>query len=571
MSYDFSTAPGIVPSSFSRTQDGATLTALGATMALGTASGTNGIYAQMRFDTTALRDKDILVDLQFRAVAATAGSNAYGFELWAVDYGTAPTLTTADYAKAISNGDLASPFKNYAVRIGELIPAGPIVAGDVFTLEVPPRFVNCEGIYSGYTDLEIRPAVSGVPAAAHTAVLHSLTAATAADRPSLVGISMTENELLAEGNGYREDMDPAEYVIAVGMQPSARCWVKPVHILPRTDGDMGYSADNLMSAQTHSSRATSAHMVPGPVSAGGSINLELTPEVWAVLLRGMCKLYSTTSLGGGRYKHVFRIAKAGDLKRYTVYQREADWSHKIFPDVVLSSLNLNITPGGLIQLGVSLPAIFPISYSEVDAGGATAPFLLSSLAARDENPPLSFVGVEAEITTPSGMVFNAEHMSNIGVSLAQDVGGKPGFNRKRHGSGHTFGGVGAAFNFSAYTENELLMREHFGLDSATEYPYVCGKEVNFHDAEVRLWGPEGDYLQGYVIKFPRFATATVNRPIPAGGQVMTSVQAAGLHSDTVEGSFELEYYTTEPASFFDPSTDYLEILPGGYAYNSRIS
>lgn len=565
--YDFTAAPGVSPSSQSRVSNGVTLSALGAAIVLGTNTGANGYYGQFRFDLTAAGQYEQFMDLRFRVVAATVGSIAIGFDLYAVDYGTVPTLSTADYGVAINNGDLSTG-RGYSVKLGTLIPAGAIAEGDVFELSIPARFAQVAG--AGLTDLEIRPSVDGVPAAAHTVVLYGPSAADDADKPSLRGVTYTENEQLAE-NSYREVANGREHFVAIGLESKKGVAVKPNIILPITSGYMDDSSDNIMSGQKTRNRSLSGSMVVGPIAASGSFQMELQPNLWHVMLRSLMKLVSVTDLGGGVYKKVFQVGKAGDLKTFTLTQRKADWSHQVFPGVMMSGLSLQAQFGAIVGMGIDLQGRFPWHYDEPSAGGADMPHILAADAAGDTAPPMSFQGVSLQVTSSSGAVLTGHHIPEFGVSFAQGLEPRVQLDGKRHFGPQMVGGFGATFDFPMYFESEVMLREHLGVDNITDWPYVAGRKVNFHSAEFEFAGAEGSAVQSFKIIVPKFATASYSAPVPADGNIMCNVSAAAFHDSSTEGSVQVEIISTDPESSYEGLTDYIYVQPVGYAFDSLLA
>lgn len=477
-------------------------------------------------------------------------------------FGNPASIATADYGK-VANTDLPLSDDDYRVKLGTLFPAGVAVGPDVTSSVRIPSF-----LFAGQTHvmLQIRPDVVGVPGANDSVTIHSPTAATAGDRPTLAVEYAPIEDIDDPEVGFYTLQTGADSFMAIGLEGSPGVAVKPNLILEVVDMDLQPRPSNIMSPARNRSRVMPSRMATGRVRPMGSASIVLTPGVWYPLLRSQYKLVSSTDEGlisGVQvYEHTFEVAKAKDTLTMTVLTKRGDF-YEIYAGTRVANMNWGFSQDEAVQMSFDMMAKSYYMYDENAAGGPNLDYIMAADAQEDDpdNEFFSFINTYA---TVDGNEKIAEGVRSINLGIGQNVFEKTGFSRRRSVQGHYVGSASASISIESYFESDTALRNALGL-ARHEYPLAPDRELIYKDWEVRLESPQyhelGQQVQGITIKMPRVIFGDNQVDNPRDAAIMVIQNGAALIDENIGTNIQIVVRCQHPASFFEPSTDLITVLP----------
>jgi hypothetical protein len=534
--------------------DGATVTANEATLAIGGAAPAD--HAHIRFNSTSgtvVPDDETIVSAQLTVKVQAQGATPINLDVWASEFGAAVAI--GDYNISATNTGIADGnAAGYRVKLKQIIGTTAVV-DDTGTIVVPSRFVNTAStVNAGFSDFEIRPGTGYVAGASAVTTIHGAAAVTAADKPTLVVITMTDAELAVE-NTYRRQAVGVDSWLAFAQETDPGTPVKGEVFLDVLDTNLDAYTETLRSQSLSRQRARPRKLAIGRSGAGGSFNFHLTPEKWVQVLPGILKLEGTT--GSDPYAHEFKVAQMEDVKTYTFIQKVGD-IRKVFPGAMIDSLTITAALDRPVNGSMSCQARDQFTYPGQDDGEDNE-YILSSTAAYDstDNSILSFVGAQVAFDD----VEDRGLIQNFDITFRQNVRERRGLNRKRAVTSHYPLGFEVEVSFTMYFENELQLRKFEGV-SAKNGPYKPGKEILFQELLFEMEGAAGATTQNISILIPKLLYETVRVPVPGEDAIMLECTGIAAYDDVTELSNVVVTVTnSEPASVFDPSTDTITVLP----------
>jgi len=482
--------------------------------------------------------------------------------VYGASFTTPASIVAGDYGK-VANTQIAKTDDDYRVKLGVLYPAGVAVGSGVSSDIRIPSFLFSK---SSHVMLQIRPDVVGVPGANDAVTIHSPTAASTADRPTLTVEYGTLADIDDPESGFYTLQTGADSFIAFGLEGNPGVAVKPNLILEAVEMDLQPRPSNIMSPARNRSRIMPSRMAVGRVRPMGSATIVVTPGVWFPLLRSQYKLVSTTDEGlisGVQvYEHTFEVAKAKDTLTMTVLMKRGDF-YEIYAGTRVANMNWAFAQDDAVQLSFDMMAKSYYMYDENSAGGPSLEYIMASDAQEDDpdNEFFSFINTYA---TVDGDEKIAECTRTINLGIGQNVYEKTGFSRRRSVQGHYVGAASASISIESYFESDRALRNALGL-KVHEYPLAPNRELIYNDWQIKLNSPKyydlDQQIQGITISMPRvmFGDNTVDNPRDAA--IMVIQNGAALIEESTGTNVQVIVRCQHPASFFDPQTELITVLP----------
>jgi len=546
----------------------AAIVAPATTWVIGDNTSTNGNHACFSFTdstwaTLASSDDGVVKDAEFFIKIETGNTPSGGFDLWAAKFATPGTIAFAtDYGGAENN---QVPINNnaYRMKIHKIVTGGvALTTGQVISCKIPSM------LFAGQSHvmLQIRPDVTGVPAADHEITIHSPTAATTGDRPRLAVTYGTKTDYLDPASGFRTTKSGAESFMAIGVEANPGVPVKPNIILEAIDPTMTPVPQQVVSPARNRSRISPSKMSPGRIRVSGGASIVITPERWFPLLLTQYKLASTTDEGpidGVQvYEHTFEVGQPEDTKTLTVLIRKGN-VYELYTGCRVANLSFSLTQDDAITAQFDMFAKAVFIYDENAAGGEDLPFLLGATAAEDSDDNSFYTFIHAYVDI-DGNTVEAECIQTITLGLGQNVYEKTGFSRKREVQGHYLGGASASIDVNRYFENEADLMRVMGHE-AWGFPIAGKKKLIQTDYEIILESPRyndnGADIQSIRFKLPKVQWAQVTTTNPRDEAIMLTQQGAALKDDSIGTNIQIVVRNSHPASFFDPLTDLVTVIP----------
>lgn len=559
---DFETTP-IYADTASRQSDGtgggtSGGASLGTRMIVGTNVGANGYHLMLRFLTGAvIPSAETIVKSKLRLNVATANTPSCGVYTWASEFGT--TVDENDYNKAASNVYEGGTVGTLRVKLKKIVVASVALSlNQLLETPVPSRFIQKGG--SLKSDFEVRPDVVGVPLAGDTITIYGPSEVTLPlNKPRLAGVSLTDTELRSQ-NAYRFPAIGAETYLAIGIETTAGVAVKPYVLMDIRSSTMDNLAENIPSQSLTSQRVRPRKIAIGREGAGGDFVFELTPEKWDLLLRGMLKKISTSGPdANGVYTHVFKVCQSSEIAFYTVLQKMGAF-RQLYPGCALAGLSFDCSLDELVTATASFAGRSEYEYAD-DSMDTNDGYVLGSTAAYDSvaNGLYSFVGGLVEI---DGGSADARCIRSASVSMRQTVNEKRGLTRQRYIQGHYALGMSVEINFSMYFEHEQQLRKFLGV-SHRDFPFAAEKSIQFQAVKVRFEGSLGAAKQELILEMPKLVYTVVRKPLNNEDAIMLDASAVALFDESSSSNLIVTLLNSEPGTTWDPSTDYITVLPAG--------
>ena len=546
--YDFTnTGTPVLATAASAENTGSAVTADGATM---TAGGTDDTQVHLRFDTVAVLpdlDTHSVIDLYLRVKVAANDTLAVPFEVWREQFGA--SITAADYNNGTANNTPAS--RRY--KVGVLAPAATYASGTVLSLRLPSDVLHDAD--NAFTDLTIRAA--STPGADDTLVIHGSSATTPADRPRLNGIAVP----LAELDNYRQPAHGDDTFVAFGMETTEGVPVKPTVLVSVTEHSLAGFASNIASGAVSRNRSRPIAAAADATGAGGSVMFEITPERWVMLLMGMFKIHSTsgpTTIDGvATYVHTLRVRERYEVPSFTTAYEEGDFI-KVQRGTKVGGFDFSSQLGTPMTGSMSLASLEEWHYDKGSAGD-NLEYILGSTAAYDSINNSFATRIRATVSMGNGAVRGAQ-VPNVSLSLQQSLSLREGHDGKRHPSKVRVGGFSVGASFTMEYTDEALILQQLGIPRNT-FPARPQMEVILDSLEFEVRGILGGNNQKLKFTSPK-ALVMVAAPSQAADQVGSlQCELMGFNDDSKGGSMEIELTCSHPASFFDPSTDLITVVP----------
>lgn len=490
-------------------------------------------------------------------------------DVWAADYGAA--ITIADYA-AFGDRVQTYPATGSAAfaRLKEIFD-NTAVADDVFIVAFPPRFVNRDtNLNGGYTDVEIRSneaivgtesaSIYGSGATGNATIIigESGTTYTSGQIPTLTIETLSTAGEISE-NEYNEIAVRDGSYVAFDTETDRGFPVKAKHMLDFIDTDMDGATENLFSEAVQSNRQRPGKTNVGREGAGGNVSFHLTPEVWCKLLRGWFKVSNTT--GVNPYTHTLVPASYKEVPAFTFVRKFGNnGMRNVYRGCSLGTLTIEAGFNSLVRGSLSFLGRQEYNYTTPDAYGDDDEYVLNSAAAYDTNATLSFNGAEVHIDG----VANYGTIPRFTLTLNNGVSEIEGLRRRRDITGHIIGGFTSSIAFDIYFENDVLLR-NFAAQAGLDDPWKAGTQIVFNRIDFKLAGPEGETEQEIVFTCEKLMVQTIRKPIgTAEGGIVLPVQGmATLGNNAVNNIMTITVLNSHPASFWNPSTDVITVLPAG--------
>lgn len=539
-----------------------------ATWLIGSNVSTNGNHACLSFTdaawaTLASTNDGVVKDAELFIKVATSGTPSGGFDLWGATFANPATISFAtDYGGAENN---QVPLTNnaYRVKIHKIIAGGvALTAGQVVSCKIPSM------LFAGrsHVMLQIRPDVTGVPVATHAVEIHSPTAVSPSGRPTLTVTYGTKADYLDPESGFRTLHTGSNSFMAIGVEELPGVPVKPNIILDVIDPTMTPVPQQIVSPARNRSRISPSKMSVGRIRVSGGASIVLTPERWFPLLLTQYKLASTTNEGlidGVQvYEHTFKVGQPEDTKTLTVLLRKGN-IYELYTGCRVANLNFSITQDDAVTASFDIFAKAVFIYDEMSAGGDDLPFILGATAAEDsdENSFYTFIHAYVDI---DGNTVEAECIRTISLGVGQNVYEKTGLSRRREVQGHYLGGVSASIDVERYFVNEADLFRVMGHE-AWGFPLAGKKQLVQQNYEVLLESPRyndsGTSVQSIRFVMPIVQWAQVTTTNPRDEAIMLTQQGAVLKDDALGTNFRIIVRNSHPASFFDPLTDRVTVIP----------
>lgn len=521
--------------------DGVTVTANGAAMAVGANVGANGAHAVLRFDSSALVEADTIVSAILTLYSNTAQTPGAGcdFILWGSEFGTA--IGISDYNKASYNlssgrnagtGAMLDPGVERQqicpVALGAVAIGLNAKLGDFF---IPSRFINKAA--GGKADFEIRPSIATLPSAGQVLSVCGPTHATAGQRPTLSGVTLTHAELIAP-NAYRSQGIGDQSYVAFGQEASEGNPVKARTFLDFTGHSLDANPVNIPSNAMQRNRAKVAKMGVGRTSAGGDVDFEATPERCWQLLLGMLKSTGTTinSPVTGVNETNFQIAKAEEVKTFTFVTANGRMRF-VYPGCTIASMRFTAELDNIINVNVSMGALDEWDYDYNAAGGANDDYLILATASGDTeaNGLITYIGTLVKIAGED----RGRSVERVTITLSQGAEERRGMTQKRYIDGHVVGGLVCDAEFTMHFTDEEQVRKYFGVNH-TDFPFKAEKNIVIEDLRVQFAGSLGCNYQLVEFRLPRFHYLEAQKPVREKGLLKISCRGMGLVSSALNNT-----------------------------------
>lgn len=566
--YDFTNANPIYADAASRLTEETTAVAAGSTFAVGSNFGTNGKHALLRFVTTALLSAQTVVATKLNFVVSSTAATSGAFEVWASEFGA--TIDHNDYAKPANNkfvklGEATGTGDVHTgrVRIGTLAPAATYTAGDILSISIPSRFIfRGDGVATKVSDFEIRPSVTGVPAAGHILTLHGPTA-TDANKPRLVGYQYTDDEIYSGAAApHRYMAVGGDSYVGFAIEALEGIPQKAVYMLDYLTHSLDSYATRINSNARNAQRQRPRKSALGRAGAGGSLSIELTPEKWTPLLTGFFALQSGTSSevinGVTYYTKTFKVGDTKAIKTFTIVTRKGPF-REVFYGARPSTMSISASMDAAVTADIDFTCIDKIVYDE-DSAGANDAFIQNSAAAYDttDNSFFSFTG--AKVTFDDKEL--GDSVQNFSVSFSQTVNERRGLNRRRRITGTYASIFTAQVNFSMYFDNDLQYRNYMG-DAARDYPYEASCTLGFQKVIFELAADGCNTNRNTMqIEFPKIGYDTISAPADTDEAIMLSCSATANYSESSTASVIIRLKNSEPVSVYSAiANNEITILP----------
>jgi len=535
----------------------ATVTAGAGPHALG---GLNNAHGFLRFDTTSIVDADLIKISKLSIKVSSIGVGTVpGIDVWASEFGAA--IDAGDYNLAASN---VSPIRAKIYQI--LAPAH--IAGATGTVGIPSRFINA----AGNSDFELRTQTTTTIAGDSTIIYGSggtgqivLTIDSDGIPTYVSGQIPTLNiQTLAPADGI--DENAYDYIatgegsyVAFDLETTRGYPVKGKYLMDFNTTDLDTEAVNIYSTALRRERQMPGKVVVGREGAGGSVAFEYTPErIWKLLL-GWMKVSGTT--GANPYTTTLIPAQSKEVKTFTVVKKYGNNQRNVYRGMVGSTLSLSARLDEIVSGSVSFMGRQEWIYTDPDSYGTAGAdeYVLSSTAAYDTNPGLSFIGVEVDINS----VANNGTIPNFDISLNNGAQEIRGLRRRRDITGHSVQGLSVDLSFSMYFRDDAQLKAFLSQATKNASPYKASTTLEFQRIDLKLGGPLGETTQEVVFTITKFLATAVRKPISGTGAVMLSISGSATIDSSLGRTLTVTVMNSETAASWNASTDTITIMPAG--------
>lgn len=549
----------LLASALSAQSDGVTTTANPAAFLIGGAAPNT--HALIRFDTSGVPTAETVVRSELTVkVSAKGAGTVPDLAVWGSDFGAA--IANADYNKA-ENLKPAS-LLDYRAFFSRILLSTAIV-GDTGTITLPTQIVR-KGV-GGVTDIELRPYVgdynTGTTGATDTISVHGPAAGTPADKPTLVIVSLTDAELIAE-NAYRFPGIGAEAYLAFERETTRGVPVKGKYLVDLLSSDLDSDAMTIIGQSMRRERSAPVKIALGAAGAQGGFSAEATPErLWKLLL-GMLKITATASLGSVTgsdgnpytvYEHTFKVATSAEIATFTFVQKGAESYRFVYPGCVVDSFAISNGLDRAVEVAVSVMARDEWTYDENSAGNNDE-FVLDANNGYDLNTQLSFVGVEIE----KGGVVTDGTIQSFSFTINNNARARRGLRRHRGVRSHYVQKLMASIDYTMEFENENEMRKFLGI-THRDFPYKAEMAVLFDNMKVKMAGPLGENVQEVTLELPRMMYTVIRKPMTGPEIVVLNCSAMGTFNNADSTNLIVKVKSTEAASAFEASTNKITVQP----------
>lgn len=566
MSMQFPGSATLVAANTSAENDGATVTAGGATLQAGTDAGTNGKYIQLRFDTSAI-PADHYPFLELQVVLSANSTPTQAFDLWTREYGAA--ITTADYGQALN-----VTAGSRARRIGRMIPAGTLASGTVYKLDVAPDYV-AKGV-GALTDLEIRPANSTEPAAGDTITIHGPAATNAALRPTLVGYAFTIDELSDENaRHFNTDGTRGQITCALeSAEPGKGGARRQTFVLPTTPGAaVNIDASNLMSNVRDDYPGIFGNVAAGPVASTASLPMEPHLSTLLPLLRNFMThrtTPTTADVGGVTVLSgtLYQVRRPRDAAFITMIERVNDWHYRGFQRGVIQDVSLASSFGEVTRANVNLAGIHPVVWDD-SAAGQEGQALYADTLIRALSRPGVYHGIQIEFDNQSGgLKILGDQVRSVNLSIATGSGVIGTLNQER-GAGRAYIGDNAlTASFGLLLTSPGILDAAMANGKTYGSPRKPGKNPITATLKIKFIGDAGENVDMIEFVIPKATITATPSPISENGRPLeVNVSVAASKDPSLLGSFYINYKAPIAASTLEPQTDdrsLIHVMPDGY-------
>lgn len=534
--------------------DGATVTAGGATMVVGGIAPNKHIH--LRFATAALITGDIkeiayaLLSVKVSAV----GAAQMACRVFASDFGAA--IAIADYNLSAVNA-LRGSTPPYRVELKDSdepnIFDGAAVVSTWYTQVLPSIYINEDAaVNSGYSDFEIRP-VTATTLAGETVTIHG-PGATEADKPKLELVLMELSDFEFDSD-YRFTGVGVEGFVAFALEETPGVAQKGKYLLDVNSHDLDSNAANLFAEAMSNTRVLPTKMGVGGVAAGGSFAFDVTPEVWSTLIPGFMK-HSLTTVGADNNTHDFTKAESREVRSYTFMLGKGAYV-LVFPGCKIDTFSISASVGEIVRASASIVGLEPYLYGLKDVG-INLGYVLDAAAASDsiDNGILTFVGAE--------VLFNGEAVAtvrDITLSFANGARTRKGLDKRRGPSSVFAGRSTVAVSMSLYFSDWITYRKFLGI-SGTGYPVKPGKRIYFDEVTLDMEAAEG--VDGrFTFTLPKTGYQAISSPVQdLDSEIILSVEGFAALDSATGTNLTLEVINDlAEAAYTTGATDLITVLP----------
>lgn len=524
--------------------DGATVTANGATMTIGGAAPNT--HANLRFDTSAITAAEEIVQATLTAKVESVGAGTQPqVAAWAADFGAA--ITIADYALATST--VRGAYRLLLSTATNPFLDDDVIAGGIGSLLIPSAYIKKDA--GAYSDFDLRP-VAATVGATDTVVIHGPAAVAAADKPALAIITLSSAEL-AQSNPFRWQAIGAESFLAFAREPSEGTAVKGCVILDASNITLALNPTNYQGNAFSSNRVKPRKTAVGRTNAGGGANFDLTPEKCVQLFPGVLKLIDTVDNGGGSYTHTFKVAESREVASFTMITKKGAF-RMVYPGCKLSSLSLSVGLGNIVTAAVEMGALTEWRFDYTSVGLADE-YIMDENAAYDT----ALNGLWSDVHGSVNIDGNpGDFVQRFDIVFHNDLRPRAGLNGKRGPTSHFPLGFSVSTEFDMYFENEVVCRKYMG-NQALGYPYEAGMEIVFDSVELVLSREES--IHELRINIPKLTYETIDEAVSNEDVIELKCRGIATYDEAEATNVILTLTTAEPASAFDPSTNYITVKP----------
>jgi len=543
------TTTTIVASANSAVNTGAAVTANGATMVIGGAAPNT--HAFLSFDTSSIPSNSYVVEAKIKVTVSAKGAGTPpDLFLWANDvigsvvigdYGLPQSVTPEDAILRHQISTSALPFVDSTVAVNASVE-----------YLIPSRYVN-----SAVAAFEIRPA-SATSGSTDTITIHGPAASNAANKPTLIVVSQTEEEYTAIDNIYRPDALSDESIVAFDIEGIPGRAVKGKVLLEQNSNTLSGERAIIFGQTNNSSRAGMKRSTAGRTGAAGSIAFSVTPEGWFKILRGAMEVTSTTVDGGtDTTAFVLKVAKSKDCASFTFVTSRGLGFYQVYRGVRVTSLGFSLDDNSEIIMNADLIALQEWHYLWKDVGSELE-VILGAGAAYDVVAN-NFWSETNALVVIDGQENHADLVSSFSMNFSQEVRETRGKNRKPFASKNSIGAFMASANVGLELKNSAIIRKALGVSDKHTGTFQATNKILSNTLKVNFC--RSDIVHKLEFEFPNAIISAPSYPV-GEGNVMLNCTYNALYSESDKSQVIVRITVPgDGTGAFSASTDYITVFP----------